>query len=196
LGKVLVALSCCALICAPALARTVVNIDALLQNAQLSASSGNYKTAISLYNKALKSRKNDVSIYQLRAKTRLVMSQPKAALTDLNKAVALNGNDPTNYELRARAFEALENYKKEKLDLDRLLTLTQPSAVNLLWRAHISAELKKMKDVVADCDQALSLGLPERKDLIDLYKLRAQAYKKLGRKQEATRELAKLDAMQ
>jgi hypothetical protein len=89
----------------------------------------------------------------------------------------------------------LANYKKEKLDLDRLLTLTPASGANYLWRAHISAELKKMNDVVADCNQAVNLGL-QRQELADLYKLRAQAYKKLGKKQEASRELAKLESVQ
>jgi tetratricopeptide (TPR) repeat protein len=195
LGKILLLLSVATLLCLPALARTKVPVESLLQDAEMSVSAGHYKTAVDFYSKALKARKNDVAIYQRRANARLLMSQPKPALSDLNRAVALAPNDQTNYQLRARAFESLANYKKEKLDLDRLLTLTPATGANYLWRAHISAELKKMNDVVADCNQAVNLGL-QRQELADLYKLRAQAYKKLGKKQEASRELAKLESVQ
>jgi len=194
-GKVLLLTLCLPLLSLPSYAHSKVAVESLLQSADMSAASGQYKTAVDLYSKALKGRKNDVSIYQRRANAKLLMSQPKQALTDLNKAVAMAGNDPTNYQLRARAFEALANYRKERLDIDHLLAITQPCGVNLLWRAHISAELKKMNDVVADCNQALTLGL-QRSELIDLYKLKAQAYKKLGKKLEASRELAKLESVQ
>ena len=190
LRKFLLLASLCLLLTQPALARQQVPADALLQSAELGVSGGNYKAAIDLYSKALKQRKNDPLILQRRANAKLLMQQPKAAIADLNKSTAVAPNDPTNYELRARAFEALKNYKKEKADLDKLITLTPPNGVNLLWRAHISAQLKQMKDVIADCNQALPLGL-QRKDLVDLYNLRAEAYKKLGKKREAAQELAR-----
>jgi len=195
LRKFLLLISLCLLLTPPTLARQKVSADALLQSAELGVSSGNYKAAIDLYSQALKQRKNDPLILQRRANAKLLMQEPKPAIADLNKSMALAPNDPTNYELRARAFESLANYKKEKADLDRLIKLTPPSGVNFLWRAHISAQLKQMKEVIADCNQALPLGL-ERKDLVDLYNLRAQAYKKLGKKREAAQELAKLESVQ
>jgi hypothetical protein len=48
--------------------------------------------------------------------------------------------------------------------------------------------------VIDDCNQAINLGLG-RDELAQLYKLRAGAYKKLGKKNESEQELAKYESL-
>ena len=140
-------------------------------------------------------QRNNPLLYQCRANAEISMAKPKKAVGDLNKALSLNPNDPNSYNLRARAYDALADFDKEKDDLDALIKRTAENGVNLLWRARINNQLKNTKEVIADCDHAINLGLG-REELADLYKLRADAYKKLGKKKEAKQELAKFNSLQ
>ena len=157
--------------------------------------SNRYKDAIDNFSKAIKLDKNNPTLYQSRANANIQMAKPKKAIGDLNKALALDPNDPNSYNLRARAYDALADFDKEKDDLDDLIKRTPDNGTNLLWRARINNQLKNTKEVIADCDRAINLGLG-RQDLADLYKLRAEAYKKMGKKNEAKQELAKYNSLQ
>ncbi len=157
--------------------------------------SNRFKDAIDNYSKAIKLDKNNPVLYQQRADANIQMAKPKKALGDLNKALSLDPNDPNSYNLRARAYDALGNYDKEIEDLNDLVKRTPDNGVNLLWRAKINNQLKNHKDVIADCDRAINLGL-QRQDLADLYKLKSESYKKLGKKNEARQELAKYNSLQ
>jgi tetratricopeptide (TPR) repeat protein len=154
-----------------------------------------YKDAIDNYSKAIKLDKNNPALYQQRANANIQMAKPKKAIGDLNKALSLDPNDANTYNLRARAYDALSNYDKEIEDLNDLVKRTPDNGVNLLWRAKINNQLKNHKEVIADCDRALNLGLG-RQDLADLYKLKSESYKKLGKKTEAKQELAKYNSLQ
>ncbi|HEY9678582.1 MAG TPA: tetratricopeptide repeat protein [Drouetiella sp.] len=153
-----------------------------------------YKDAVVNYSKAIKIDKNNPVLYQNRANASIQMAKPNKAISDLNKALSLDPNDPNSYNLRARAHDAMGKFKKEKDDLDDLVKRSPDNGVNLLWRARINNQLKNDKDVIADCDKAINLGL-SRQDLADLYKLRAEAYKKMGKKTEAKQELAKYNSL-
>ncbi len=168
--------------------------DSFVQVADNFMQTSRYKDAIDNYSKAIKLDKNNPLLYQSRANAEISMAKPKKAIGDLNKALSLNPNDPNSYNLRARAYDALADFDKEKDDLDALIKRTPENGVNLLWRARINNQLKNMKEVIADCDQAINLGLG-RQELSDLYKLRSEAYKKLGKKTEARQELAKYNSL-
>jgi tetratricopeptide (TPR) repeat protein len=157
--------------------------------------SNRYKDAIDNYSKAIKLDKNNPILYQSRANACISMAKPQKAIGDLTKALSLDPNDPNSYNLRARAYDAMAKFSKEKDDLDALIKRTPENGVNLLWRARINNQLKNPKDVIADCDHAINLGLG-RQELADLYKLRAESYKKLGKKTEAKQELAKFNSLQ
>lgn len=157
--------------------------------------SNRYKDAIDNYSKAIKLDKNNPALYQQRANANIQMARPKKAISDLNKALSLDPNDPNTYNLRARAYDALGDFNKEIADLNDLVKRTPDNGVNLLWRAKINNQLKNHKDVIADCDRAINLGLG-RQDLADLYKLKAESFKKMGKKTEAKQELAKYDSLQ
>ena len=157
--------------------------------------SNRYKDAIDNFSKAIKLDKNNPGLYQSRANANIQMAKPKKAIGDLNKALSLDPNDPNSYNLRARAYDALADYDKEIDDLDALIKRTPDNGTNLLWRARINNQLKNHKEVIADCDRAINLGL-SRQDLADLYKLKSDSYKKLGKKNEAKQELAKYNSLQ
>ncbi|HEY9734299.1 MAG TPA: tetratricopeptide repeat protein [Drouetiella sp.] len=154
-----------------------------------------YKDAVDNYSKAIKLDKNNPALYQQRANANIQMAKPKKAIGDLNKALSLDPNDANTYNLRARAYDALSNYEKEIEDLNDLIRRTPDNGVNLLWRAKINNQLKNPREVIADCDRAINLGLG-RQDLADLYKLKSESYKKLGKKTEAKQELAKYNSLQ
>lgn len=157
--------------------------------------SNRYKDAIDNYSKAIKLDKNNPNLYQSRANANIQMAKPKKAIGDLNKALSLDPNDPNSYNLRARAYDAMANFDKEIEDLNDLIKRTPDNGTNLLWRAKINNQLKNHKEVIADCDRAINLGLG-RQDLADLYKLKSESYKKLGKKTEAKQELAKYNSLQ
>ena len=166
-----------------------------IQAANSFMQSNRYKDAIDNYSKAIKFDKNNPVLYQSRANANISMAKPKKAIGDLNKALSLDPNDPNSYNLRARAYDALADFDKEKDDLDALIKRTPENGVNFLWRARINNQLKNTKAVIADCDHAINLGLG-RQELADLYKLRADSYKKLGKKTEARQELVKFNSLQ
>jgi tetratricopeptide (TPR) repeat protein len=155
---------------------------------------GRYKDAIDQYSKAIKADKRNPRYYQYRADCELSLSNYKKAVSDTTKSIKLNPGDPDAFSMRARAFDQLKEYQKEKSDLDRLVSL-QPSGTNILQRARVEARLKEYKYTINDCDQAINMGLA-RNDLSDLYQLRADSYKKLGKKREYEQELAKYNSLQ
>jgi tetratricopeptide (TPR) repeat protein len=155
---------------------------------------GRYKDAIAKYSKAIHLDKNNPKYYQFRANAESQVKKYKQAIADLSHSIKLNPNDPDAYAARAAAYEAIEEYKKEKSDLDALLSLRPNDGSSLLWRARLEKRLGRMHDVLEDCNKALYLGL-SRDQTAELYKLRAEAYKKLGRKGDAEQELAKYQSL-
>jgi tetratricopeptide (TPR) repeat protein len=88
----------------------------------------------------------------------------------------------------------MEEWKKEREDLDHLVILKPNDSTILLQRAQTCSKLKEMEQVIQDCNKAINMGL-ERQQLADLYKMRAVAYKKLGKKSEAKQEMAKYESL-
>ncbi|PWU01479.1 MAG: hypothetical protein C5B53_02860 [Candidatus Melainabacteria bacterium] len=155
---------------------------------------GRYKDAIAKYSKAIHLDKNNPKYYQFRANAEFQLKKYKPAIADLSHSIKLNPNDPDAYAARATAYEAIEEYKKEKSDLDALLSLRPNDGPSLLGRARLEKRFGHMREVVQDCNKAIYLGL-SREQTAELYKLRADAYKKLGRKGDAEQELAKYQSL-
>lgn len=158
------------------------------------AGNGRYKDAIAQYTKAIHSDKNNPKYYQLRAQSEFQIKKYKQAQSDLSHAIALNPNDSDAYSARALVLEELGQYKKEKTDLDCLCALNPNIGTNLLWRARIEKRLGENRKVIEDLNRAIYLGLT-RDELAELYKLRSEAYKKLGKKGESEQELAKYQSI-
>jgi tetratricopeptide (TPR) repeat protein len=155
---------------------------------------GRYKDAIDQYGKAIKLDKRNPKIYQYRADCELALADYKRAAADAGKSIKLNPKDPEAFSMRARAYDQLKDYKREKDELDRLISL-QPTGSNVLLRAQTKAHLKDYASVVDDCNSAINAGL-SRPELAQLYHLRSDAYKKLGKKQGYEQELAKYNSLQ
>jgi tetratricopeptide (TPR) repeat protein len=182
-----------AFLISPALARTEAP-EVYAQMGNNFIQSGRYKDAIGKFSKAIHGDKNNPQYYQLRANAELQLREYKPAIKDLSHSIKLNPNDSGVYSARANAYEATKEFKKEKSDLDALVSLNSNDGQTLLWRARLEKRLGHMSDVVQDCNKAIYLGLT-REQTAELYKLRAEAYKKLGKKGEAQQELAKYQSL-
>lgn len=153
-----------------------------------------YEKALKEFKKAIQQNKNNPDYYQLCAQAEMAMKEYKPAIGFLNKAIKL---DPARDEFvvgRAQAFQTLGNYAKAKKDLDHVVDREPDNGTVLLQRGCVSFALGKPKSSIEDCDRALRTSLG-RTQLIDLYRLRSDAYRKLGRKREAEQELAKYNSL-
>jgi len=177
-----------------AVAKTKPSPSALIAAGDQFRQNQRYKDAIDQYGKAIKLDKRHAKTYQYRADCELILGDYKRAVADAGKSIKLNPQDPDAFSLRARAYDQLKEYKQEKADLDRLITL-QPNGSNLLLRAQTNLRLKDYAPVINDCNNAINSGL-SRPELAQLYHLRSDAYKKLGKKREYEEELAKYNSLQ
>jgi len=168
--------------------------DAYVSAADKFIQVGRYKDAVTQYSKAIRCDRNNPRCYQSRAKAELQLNKYKQAIGDLSHAISLNPNDADIYELRAHSYEAICYYKSVKRYLDSLMAVRPNVGAQLLWRAQIEKRLNDMHSVLADCNKAITLNL-SRQQLSELYKLRADAYKKLGKKGEWQEELAKYESL-
>lgn len=166
----------------------VANGDSLMQN-------GRYLQAKDEYSKAIRLDKKNPALYQMRANAEMADAKFKPAISDLTKAIKFSPDDANSYMARAKAYDSIKDFKKEKSDLDKLIALQPNFAPALLQRAQTNVQLKNMKAVIDDCNHAIDMGL-DRQQLAQLYQLRSVAYKKLGKKAEAQRELAKFESLQ
>ena len=155
---------------------------------------GRYKDAIVQYSKAIRLDKNNPKYYQFRANAQSQLKKYKPAVGDLSHSIRLNPNDVDAYAGRASAYETMQEYKKEKADLDTLVSSRPNDGPTLLWRARLEKRLGHLNNVIKDCNKAIYLGL-SRDQLAELYRLKAEAYKKLGKKGEAQQELAKYQSL-
>jgi tetratricopeptide (TPR) repeat protein len=155
---------------------------------------GRYRDAIKEYTKALKSKNQNAKVYQYRGECQLALANYKQAIKDLSKAIKLDKTDPNGFAMRARAYNAMQNYDKEKRDLDQLIGI-EPKGSNMLLRAQAKMHLKDYNSALDDCNVAINTGL-SRQELTMLYRIRAEAYKKLGKKDESKQEIAKFNSLE
>jgi tetratricopeptide (TPR) repeat protein len=154
---------------------------------------GNYAMALSQYSRAIRSDKSNPLGYQKRAFVEMQQHKYQDVIRDASKVLKSMPTDSQSLSLRAYAYDSRSQYKKEMKDVEALLNLDH-SGRNLLWHARLSERFSAPKQVIDDCNQAINLGLG-RDELSQLYKLRASAYKKLGKKNESERELAKYESL-
>jgi tetratricopeptide (TPR) repeat protein len=153
-----------------------------------------FEDAIDQYAKAIKVDRRNPKTLQLKAQAEIQLKRAKPAVKDLGKAIKLNPNDPQSFLLRVEAYDMMPDYKLEYADLNALTALQPGNGSVLLKRAQIGTKLDKWREALDDCNRAIDTGL-SRESLGDLYRLRAEAYRKLGRKKEAEQEIAKYDSL-
>jgi tetratricopeptide (TPR) repeat protein len=176
----------------PALARHE-NPAPYIQAGDGALAAGNYAMAISQYSQAIRCDKSNPLGYQKRAFVELQQQKYQDVIRDVSKVLKFMPADSHSLSLRAHAYDSRSQYKKEMKDVEALLNFDH-SARNLLWHARLAERFSAPKQVIDDCNQAINLGLG-RDELAQLYKLRAGAYKKLGKKNESEQELAKYESL-
>jgi predicted Zn-dependent protease len=154
---------------------------------------GRYPEAIHQYSEAIKLDRKNAHYYQSRADCEIATTSYANAVRDLSRSIKLSPTDPETLSMRAHTFNLMKNYKKEKQDLDRLVDL-QPTGTNMLMRAESKMHLKNYASALDDCNAAINTGLA-REQLAELYHVRSDAYKKLGKKPQYEQELAKYNSL-
>jgi tetratricopeptide (TPR) repeat protein len=154
---------------------------------------GNYAMAISQYSRAIRSDKSNPFGYKKRALVEMQQQKYQDVIRDASKVLKITPTDSESLSLRAHSYDSTSQYKKEMKDVEALLKLDR-GGQNLLWHARLAERFSAPKQVIDDCNQAINLGLG-RDELAQLYKLRAGAYKKLGKKKESEQELAKYETL-
>ncbi|HIA54321.1 MAG TPA: tetratricopeptide repeat protein [Candidatus Melainabacteria bacterium] len=175
-----------------------------------------YDLAIQMATKALTVKKPDMQAYMERAATYSHMHKDKEALADLDKFISLGKVERKAYERRACILEnlnlnarALADYRvMQKLHFDDGTTFKEARCLEKLnknseaiacltdllkrnaeddaayeARGNLQVKQGRLKEAIADYSKAIEL-LPSA----TLYKQRADAYEKMGRKDLATRD--------
>lgn len=161
--------------------------NAALQNANL----GRFDAAVDGYNHAIKLNKNNLQYYKMRANAEMGANQTKKAIADWSHVLDQQPQDASTLAARAKAYDVIKDYGKEKKDLDKFLFFQPSSTTGLLLRASCNDRLGNSEEVLTDCNAAMNAGGLPRDVLKELYRLRAQAFQKLGRKAEAEQEMSK-----
>lgn len=176
-----------------------------------------YDLAIQMAGKALSAKKPDTQAYVERAASYSRLHKDKEALLDLDKYITLHKLKHNAYERRASILENLHLYEraladyrtmqkihysdrtalKEAFCLDKLNKRAEAITClnNLLKRnpeddagyearGKVQAKLGRLKEAIADFTRAIQL-IPSP----NVYKERAAAYEKMGRKDLADRDL-------
>jgi tetratricopeptide (TPR) repeat protein len=161
--------------------------NAAFQNANL----GRFDAAVDGYNHAIKLNKSNIQYYKMRANAEMGANQVKKAIADWSHVLSEQPQDSSTLAARAKAYDVVKDYGKEKKDLDKFLFFQPNSTTGLLLRATVNDRLGNSQDVLSDCNAALNSGGLPRDVLKEVYRLRAQAFQKLGRKVDAEQEMAK-----
>jgi len=199
IGKLLVIGSLSAFVCQAALpdamqGKSRRDPQLFITNGDEEMQASRFEDAIDQYAKAIKLDKRNPKTFQAKAQAEIQLKRAKPAIKDLGKAIKLNPSDPQSFLLRVEAYDMLPDYKLEYADLNALAALQPGNGSVLLKRAQIGTKLDKWREALNDCNQALDTGL-SRESLGDLYRLRAEAYRKLGKKKEAEQEIAKYNSL-
>ncbi|MCC7530104.1 MAG: tetratricopeptide repeat protein [Candidatus Melainabacteria bacterium] len=184
---------------------------------ELANAQSKYDLAIQMAGKALSVKKPDTQAYMERAASYSRLHKDKEALLDLDKYIALHRQKRNAYERRASILENLHLYEraladfrtmqkihcddrtalKEAFCLDKLNKREEAITClnNLLGRnpeddagyearGKVQVKLGRLKEAIADYSRAIQL-IPSA----NVYKERAAAYEKLGRKDLAEQDL-------
>jgi tetratricopeptide (TPR) repeat protein len=161
--------------------------QAALQNANL----GRFDAAVDGYNHAIKLNKSNIQYYKMRANAEMGANQVKKAIADWSHVLSEQPQDSSTLAARAKAYDVIKDYGKEKKDLDKFLFFQPNSTTGLLLRATVNDRLGNSQEVLNDCNATLNSGGLPRDVLKEVYRLRAQAFQKLGLKIDAEQEMTK-----
>jgi tetratricopeptide (TPR) repeat protein len=110
----------------------------------------------------------------------------KIALADFDKAIELNPTSSVFFEARARVhIDRNNNIPAGFADADRAIALNPNRKEGFFERGRANQELKKWADAESDYSQAIKLG----KNSARVYRLRAIARQKQGKRDEAIADL-------
>jgi len=122
------------------------------------------------------------------------MGQYPAAIATWNKLLAIGRNNSALFD-RAQCYETMGKFNLAIADLTEVLKYSRTKANILCRRARVYSRMHQFDKVIADCSAVIKAdpaGTNSKDANIEVLKLRADAYKKLGQDALAKRDLARL----
>lgn len=154
------------------------------------ADEGKFTESLTALKRAISLNPAMAQAYNARARVWNRLAEYQKAVLDCDKCLTLDGNFAPAYCNRAAAFYKLKQFDKALADADKALSLDKsPPSVSAASRARASAliELGKAKEALSDCDRSIEL----EPKFPDGYYIRARAYNKLARYNDAVKDCAK-----
>jgi tetratricopeptide (TPR) repeat protein len=138
--------------------------------------------------------KNGNEVHQLRVRGELYEAQNQLAKAeaDLQKALSLNPRFDRCYEELARVHEKMGKSDKAMADYNALLKLNADDDTTLLEKARLEMRLGRNNDALLDLNKVIKI---DPKLTSKVYEYRAEVYTRLGQKDLAARDKAKVAEM-
>lgn len=178
--------ACAVLLCAllsspPAVRCQSTSASELIDEGQRFENSGDNKSAIRLYSKAISVSSNSQLAFIRRAKCRLNLNDIKGALADLGEANRIGPPDRKVYAAKHAIHQLMEDWQLAIADADAAIKQFPNDGSMYVMRAYDEYKLEQWGPVAGDTSQAIELLPPNHhKELIEAYRLRIMAFTKLG----------------
>lgn len=124
-----------------------------VQNGAAYFDSGDYKSALAEYDKAIEHDPKNAEAYCGRARVRLMAEQEDLALVEADKAIALDAKFAFAYEIRAYARCAQKDYEGAIAEINQAIALEPENALWYIVRGEIYGEQGNLAQSRADYDK-------------------------------------------
>ena len=168
------------------------------ERGKLLADTDRYDQAIEDFGKAIKLIPNNPAYYFERGKLFAGTGRFSQAMEDFSKAIDFVPDNPVYYSYRSNLLTDAGNYDLAIEDLSMIISLEGGSYTPAYYkRGGLYAQTGKYEDAVSDFSRGIAALLEQRTiskdlaaDLINLYKIRGETYKKQDKRGEAAEDLA------
>jgi tetratricopeptide (TPR) repeat protein len=132
---------------------------------------GNYKQAISDFDRAIEINPNYAKAYNNRGNAYAGLGNYKQAISDYDRAIEINPNYEYAYNNRGIAYACLGNYKQAISDYNKAIEINPNYAKAYNNRSVAYVSLGNQKQAIEDIKTAARLGLKEAQDLLTSKKI-------------------------
>jgi len=149
---------------------------------------GDYKNAITDYNKAIKLSSDVEMYYEERAESYISLKQYKKAIEDYTKLLEFDNLNKNWYLKRAKCYEEREQYKKAIEDYTILIEFTPQVVDYYKFRVNCYIKLENFKEAIKDYTKLIELD----EDVVVMYYNRATSFFNLNQFEEVLYDLDKI----
>lgn len=137
--------------------------------------------------------------YEVAARAHYQNGDPKGAIEALSRAIKIDPHEDSYWRMRSKMWTILHDEKKALSDVNNAIKVQSPKAI-ANWKVRGDIYMQQCKFDLAAADyssaiQRISKGKDRDVDSEKLYSIRALAYQKLGRKDLAAKDTAKVQSV-